>query len=356
MRLRRIFIPAAIVTAAGGTAATVAGLYAVRKLAGVLMRPSVDLRDKVVLITGGSRGLGLALAKEFAYAGSRIAICARDSQELDEAERRLHGIAREIVPFVCDVTKRADVQELVRDVINRFGRIDILINNAGEISVAPLESLERSDFERAMDTMFWGPLDVTLEVLPHLRHQRSGQVVNITSIGGRVSVPRLIPYCCAKFAFVAFSDGLAAELDRERIRVLTVVPGLMRTGSYLQAHFKGDAAHEFTWFGVAANLPGFTAPAAYAAHQIRRAVESGRMTLTITWPAKLLIRMQALLPEVTRHLMAGVNEYILPNPQGDKTLVLGKSLNEGFKGVFRLFTTLGRTAASELNQSPGSGV
>src|SRR5262245_11141041 len=182
-----------------------------------------------------------------------------------------------------------------------------------------------------------------------------GGLYAVRNIGGRVSVPRLIPSCCAKHAFVAFSDGLAAELDREGIRVLTVVPGLMRTGSYLQAQFKGDAAHEFTWFGVAANLPGFTAPANYAARQIRRAVEAGRMTLTITWPAKLLIRLQALFPEVTRHLMAGVNEYVLPNPQGTKTLVLGKSLNEGFKGVFRLFTTLGRTAASELNQSPGSG-
>jgi NAD(P)-dependent dehydrogenase (short-subunit alcohol dehydrogenase family) len=350
MRLRNVVIPAAIVTAAGGVAAGVAGLYAVRRLTQVLLRPRLDLRHKVVLITGGSRGLGLALSKEFARAGARIAICARDAEELEEAERRLHGVAHDVAAFVCDVTKRADVTELVHGVIDRFGRIDLLINNAGEISVAPLESLDRSDFEQAMATMFWGPLDLTLEVLPHMRHQRSGQIVNITSIGGRVSVPRLIPYCCAKFAFVAFSDGLAAELDREGIRVLTVAPGLMRTGSYLQAHFKGDAANEFTWFGLAANLPGFTAPAAYAARQVRRAVEAGRMTLTITWPAKILIRVQALFPEVTRHLMAGVNQYVLPNPQGDKTLVLGKALNEGFKGVFRLFTTLGRNAASELNQ------
>jgi NAD(P)-dependent dehydrogenase (short-subunit alcohol dehydrogenase family) len=350
MRWRRIVIPAAVMTAAGGTAAVAAGLYAARKLTGLLVRPAVDLRDKVVLITGGSRGLGLAMTREFAKAGCRIAICARDRHELDEAGRRLHGAGREVATFVCDVTHREDVAQMVREVVEHFGRIDILVNNAGEIRVAPVESLDRGDFESAMATMFWGPVDMTLEVLPHMRRQRRGQIVNVTSIGGRVSVPRLIPYCCAKFAFVAFSDGLAAELDREGIRVLTVVPGLMRTGSYLQAQFKGDAAHEFTWFGLAANLPGFTVPAQYAARKIRRAVEAGRFTLTITWPAKLLLRMQTLFPEITRHLMAGVNEYVLPYPEGTKTFVTGKVLNQSFKGIFRLFTTLGRSAASELNQ------
>jgi NAD(P)-dependent dehydrogenase (short-subunit alcohol dehydrogenase family) len=350
MRWRRIVIPAAVISAAGGTAAAIAGLYAVRKLTGLLVRRAVDLRGKVVLITGGSRGLGLAMAREFGKAGCRIAICARDRHELDEAERRLHRVGREVATFVCDVTQRADIAGMIRDVMERFGRIDILVNNAGEMRVAPVESLERADFESAMATMFWGPVDLTLEVLPHMRRQRGGHIVNVTSVGGRVAVPRLIPYCCAKFAFVAFSDGLAAELDRERIRVLTVVPGLMRTGSYLKAQFKGDAAHEFTWFGLAANLPGFSAPAHYAARKIRRAVEAGRMTLTITWPAKLLVRMEAMFPEVTRHLMAGVNEYVLPHPEGTKTLIAGKVLNESFKGIFRLFTTLGRSAATELNQ------
>ena len=343
-------IPAAAFIAVGGTAATLAGLYAVRRLTGLLVRRAVDVRDKVVLITGGSRGLGLAMAREFAKAGCRVAICARDRHELDEAERRLHGTGRPVATFVCDVTHRQDIARVVREVIEQLGRIDILINNAGELRVAPVESLERDDFESAMATMFWGPVDMTLEVLPHMRLQRRGHIVNVTSIGGRVAFPRLIPYCCAKFAFVAFSDGLAEELDREGIRVLTVVPGLMRTGSYLQAQFKGDAAHEFTWFGLAANLPGFSAPAQYAAMQIRRAVEANRFTLSITWPAKLLVRMQALFPEVTRHLMAGVNEYVLPHPEGTKTFVSGKVLNESFKGVFRLFTTLGRSAASELNQ------
>ncbi|MGH9557770.1 MAG: SDR family NAD(P)-dependent oxidoreductase [Bryobacteraceae bacterium] len=350
MRIRHVVVPAAVVMAAGAAAAAAAGLYGVRKLAGVLLRPGIDLRNKVVLITGGSRGLGLALAVEFARAGCRIAICARDENKLQHAELQLKHVAKDVAWFACDVTRREEVADLVARVLERFGTIDILINNAGEIRVAPLESVERGDFETAMATMFWGPADLTLEVLPHMRSQRRGHIVNITSIGGRVSVPRLLPYCCAKFALVGFSEGLAAELDRERIRVLTVVPGLMRTGSYLQAQFKGAAAEEFAWFGIAANLPGFTVAADYAARQVRRAVESGQFTLTISWPAKLLTRLESLFPDVTRRLMAGVNEYVLPHPEGSKTLVTGKVLNKSFRGVFRLFTKLGRTAASEWNQ------
>jgi NAD(P)-dependent dehydrogenase (short-subunit alcohol dehydrogenase family) len=352
MKLSRIVIPAAVVTAGGiavgaaaGAAFATAGVLAARKAARAWMRPGIDLRGKVVLITGASRGLGLAMGREFAHAGARIAICARDAQELEEAARRIPAI-----PFVCDITDRESVRTLIRDVIDRFGRIDVLINNAGEISVGPFDALEREDFERAMKTMFWGPVDVTLEALPHMRTAASGHIVNITSIGGRVSVPRLLPYCCAKFALVAFSDGLAAELNREKIRVLTVVPGLMRTGSYLQGKFKGDAEGEFTWFGISGNMPGITMPASRAARQIRKAVESGRKTLTITWPAKILQRVDAVFPETTRHVMALVDEYVLPWPEGTRGMRTGHDLNQRFGRMFQAFTTLGRTAAREWNE------
>ena len=349
MKLSRIVLPAAVITAGGMAAGAIvcsaaiaaAGIFTARKLARA-MRPRFDLRGKIVLITGGSRGLGLALAREFAHAGSRVAICARDAQELDEAAHRISA-----TPFVCDITDRENVSALVHEMIDRFGRIDILINNAGEISVGPFDSFERADFERAMNTMFWGHVDMTLAALPHIRAAH-GHIVNITSIGGRVSVPRLLPHCCAKFAFAAFSDGLAVELHREKIHVLTVVPGLMRTGSYLQAKFKGDAEHEFNWFGISANLPGITASAGRAARQIRNAVESGRMNLTITWPAKLLMRADAMFPELNRRAMALVNEYILPSPDDAHREVSGHDLHQS--SIFQAFTKLGRSAAVELNE------
>ena len=107
-----------------------------------------------------------------------------------------------------------------------------MVNNAGMIQVGPLATTTKEDFVTALDVMFWGTLYPTLAVLPQMRARGRGHIVNITSIGDLVSVPHLLPYTCAKFAAVGLSEGLRAELGPVGIRVTTVVPGLMRTGSY----------------------------------------------------------------------------------------------------------------------------
>src|ERR1700685_548379 len=138
------------------------------------------LRGKIVLITG-SRGLGLATAQELERRGARIALCARDAQELKQACELLWREQIEAAAFPADVNDASEIAPLVNRVLDRFGRIDILVNNAGEIRVGPLESLTHSDFEQAMDLMFWAAVNLTLEVLPHMKKRRSGQIVNITS-------------------------------------------------------------------------------------------------------------------------------------------------------------------------------
>ena len=333
----------------GKTAASAAAIIAAGRLFSAMARPKIDLRNKVVLITGGSRGLGLALAREFGNHGSRIAACARDASELDEACMRLrkHGI--EAAPFRCDITNRSEVQTLVDRVIDQFGRIDILINNAGFIKVGPFQAFTDADFEYAMNVMFWAPVNLSFAVLPHMIGHRSGNIVNITSIGGRVSVPHLLPYSCAKFAFVGFSTGLSTELKSRGIHVLTVVPGLMRTGSYLNAEFTGSAKQEFAQFSLIGNLPPFSVAADYAAARVRRALERQRYTCTISVPAKLLIAAEAFLPETTRATFAFVTRYLLPHSEQTDTFV-GKALNPSFGKVFQALTTLGRTAALRLNE------
>lgn len=267
-----------------------------------------SLRGKVAVITGGSRGLGFLVAEELAREGCPLVICARDPRELAHARDELSRHT-DVLAVTCDVSNPGDVERLVSRAITRFGRIDLLINNASIIQVGALEATTLEDFQRALDINFWGTVRATLEVLPHMRRQREGRVVNIASIGGKVAVPHLLPYDCAKFAVVGFSEGLRAELARHNISVTTVVPGLMRTGSETHAQYKtpGDAQ----WFGVAARLPGLTINARRAARKIVAAARRRQAEIVIGLPAKLLRLLHDLLPALTMRTL-DVSNRLLP--------------------------------------------
>lgn len=331
-------------------AATAAVLFGAAKLAAYARKRPVNLRGKIALITGGSRGLGLAIAQELGEYGCAVALCARDDQELSEAAERLRELRVEVETFVCDLSKSEEIQPLVGRVLARFGRIDILVNNAGQIQVAPFDNLQKEDFDSAMNLMFWAPVNLTLALLPHMRQHGGGHVLNIASVGGRVAVPHLLPYSCAKFAFVGFSTGLSAELNPNDVHVMTVVPGLMRTGSYLNVPFKGQSSKEFAWFGLLGNLPGFSVSADFAARSIRESLQRRQATCTISLPAKVLIHAEALLPEATRTIMQMTTELALPGAAANENSSTGKSLNPRFGAVFQALTSLGRMAATALNQ------
>ena len=333
--------------AAAGLSAV--ALYAAAKVAGKVWRRPVNLRGKVALITGGSRGLGLALAEELGEYGCQVALVARDESELEEAAAGLRSRGIEAAVFPYDITQSAGLSALVDRVIARFGKIDILVNDAGLIKVAPLDNVDRSDFDEAMDLMFWAPVNLTFAVLPHMKKAGGGHIINITSVGGRVSVPHLLPYSCAKFALVGFSTGLSAELDPERVHVMTVVPGLMRTGSYLNAKFKGQSEKEFAWFSVLGNLPLISVSAEESARSIRQSLQKRDLTCTISLPAKLLIHAEALLPEATRTLMQ-LSTKLLPSSNQNNGQVAGKALNQRFGSLFQTLTSLGKVAARGLNE------
>jgi short-subunit dehydrogenase len=198
--------------------------------------------------------------------------------------------------------------------------------------------------------MFWAAVNLSFAVLPYMRARRSGLIVNITSIGGRVSVPHLLPYSCAKFALVGFSTGLATEVRSDGVDVLTVMPGLMRTGSYLKVAFKGHAQREFAWFALSGNLPGLSVSAGHAAKSIRRAIERRRYSCTISLPAKMVIACDALLPNTTRAVLERVNRWLLPHPSESSETHEGAELNRSFGKVFQALTAAGRNAARDLNE------
>ena len=283
-------------------AAAAGGLAFVRFIAA--KRYLFDLKDKVVVITGGSRGLGLVMAREFAREGARVVITARDERELQRAQDDLQQRGAEVLAIKCDVTLPDDVAEMVATVSDHFGKIDVLVNNAGIIQVGPMETMSKEDLRETMRTHFWGPVNTIFAVLPQMRVRKQGRIVNISSIGGKVSIPHLVPYCASKFALVGLSKGLRTELRKDGIVVTTVCPGLMRTGSPRNADFKGQHRAEYAWFSISDSLPLMSISAERAASQIVQACKQGRAELLISVQAKIVALCDALFPEATAELLA----------------------------------------------------
>jgi len=293
--------------------ATGAGALA---LAGRAMRTrhAISFEGRVVIITGGSRGLGLVLARQLAAEGARLCLLARDREELDRAREQLPEDA-EVMTIRCDIRRRADVRLAMDMILEKWMAIDVLINNAGVIQVGPLEHMTHEDFENAMATHFWGPLHMMFEAVPSMRRRSFGRIVNISSIGGKVAVPHLAPYSASKFALVGLSDAVRAELDQYGIRVTTVCPGLMRTGSPVNADIKGQHELEYAWFAISDSMPGLTISAERAAAKILDACRHGDPELTLTVPAKLAVRMNHVAPATMARAIAIANR-LLPGPAG----------------------------------------
>ena len=279
-------------------------------------RLAISFEGRVVVVTGGSRGLGLVLARMLVDEGARVVLLARDLGELERAREELSTRGRgEVLTLRCDVRRRAEVRAAIDTVLDRWRSIDVLINNAGIIQVGPLEHMDHEDFENAMATHFWGPLHLILEVTPVMRHRRFGRIVNISSIGGKIAVPHLAPYSASKFALVGLSDAMRAELDHYGVRVTTVAPGLMRTGSPVNAQFKGQHEAEYAWFKIASSVPGITIAAERAARKILDACRYGDPALTITPQAKAAAVANVVAPAAVARAMMLVTR-MLPTGSG----------------------------------------
>jgi len=205
-----------------------------------------------------------------------------------------------------------------------------------------------TDFQEAMDVMFWGVVYPTMALLPDLMRRGKGRIVNITSIGGKVSVPHLVPYDCAKFAAVGFSEGMRAELAGTGVKVTTIVPWLMRTGSYLNAYFKGQKEREAGMFALSSTLPGVTISAHRAARQVVEATRRGDAEEILGTQANIAARMQGMFPGFTADMLGWVTR-MLPSG-GAKDRVRGRETAVLHTAPMKALTTLGRRAAREFNE------
>lgn len=262
------------------------------------------------MITGGSKGLGFVIAKHLVKENCKLALCARSFDELATARNEIRKLGGEALISVCDVADKDAVDEFTNKVINHFGRIDILVNDAGIIIVGAMESFGLNEYHEAMDIMYWGIVNTTLSVLPHMKDKKEGQIINITSVGGKVSIPHLLPYSASKFAAVGFSEGIAAELRKDNIFVTTVIPGLMRTGSYVNALFQKDNKKEFKLFSLMSTAPLVTISADNAARQTIQAMKNKKAMKVLGLPAKALIEFHHFFPETTTRLFGLVTRFL----------------------------------------------
>ncbi len=307
-----------------------------------------SLENKGILITGGSRGLGLVLARQLARKGAKVAICARDKHELDQAVSQIRAFGGDISAYVCDVSDREAVATMVREATIELDGIDILINNAGIIQVGPANSMKIEEYEEAMNINFWGAAHTTLAVLPQMKNRKRGNIVNITSIGGKVAIPHLLPYSVSKFAFVGFSEGLHAELKKDGVHVTTIYPGLMRTGSHHNIDVLGKNKLEFSLFSIVGTNPLVSVNAEKAARKIINAFRDKKTSYILSLPATLLAKTHGLFPGFTSDLLAYVNYALPASPKGDEDKLKGY---ESYSAVSPSFLTrLGDKAAVKNNE------
>ncbi len=302
----------------------------------------------VTVVTGASRGLGFLLARELADRGHDLVVNARSEPGLAVAAAALQERGSQVVTVPGDVADPAVGPRLVETAVERFGRLDVLVANAGTISVGPAFAMRAHDFSDAMDIMFYGVLHPTLAALPVMKERGAGRILVITSIGGKLPAPHLLPYTAAKHAAVGFAEGLRVEAVRHGITVTCAVPGLMRTGSPRNALFTGDQAAEHRWFTLGDSLPLVSMDAERAARQLVGAALKGRPEVATTPLAKIGMRVHGVAPATTMRLVGLVNR-LLPTDETPRPPRPGHVVGKPARW-FDALTVLTRRAARRYHQ------
>ena len=317
-----------------------------------------SLKGKSIIITGGSRGLGLALARDLVKEKAKVTIIARDQMELDAAEKELQDInsqleeaeLAEVFAIKCDITSEFELGLAFLKVEDKFGRIDVLINNAGSICVGPFESMEIEDFEAQMNLHVYSVIKATKLIIPFFKKYHEGHIVNISSIGGKIPVPHMSTYSASKFALAGFASSVAPELALLGIKMTNVFPGLMRTGSPIQAVFKGDHAKEFSLFSLGDMMPGISVSAEFAAKTILEAVKTGDSQVLVSSPAKIANFAYSNFPEVFNTILK-LTAKLMPQGQSLVRKTGAKTRRDMHKtGFDKIFNLASQVIEDKMNQ------
>ena len=188
------------------------------------------IADKIVVITGASSGIGESTAKLLARHGAKVVLGARRKNRIDAVVKEISAAGGKAIGFAVDVTKRAEVEALIRATVDSFDRVDVIVNNAGTMLIAPVQALKVEEWDRQIDVNFKGVLYGVAAVLPHMQKQKNGHIINVTSVFGiKVFAPGATVYCATKSAVRTLTEGLRVELHSQNIRCTMISPGAVAT-------------------------------------------------------------------------------------------------------------------------------
>jgi short-subunit dehydrogenase len=255
----------------------------------------MPFKDKIVVITGASSGIGEAAAIEFAKRGAKLVLVARRKEKLEDLQKSLTQFRTEVLVCPCDVSDKESVKKMSDVVLAKFGKIDILINNAGFAIYGTVENLTIEEIESQMQTNYFGMVYCTKNFIPILQKQNSGHIVNVASVAASFGLPGIAPYCASKFAMLGFSEGLKHELRGTNIGVTVVSPIMVRTNFFDHESF--------------AKMPKYSPTSLdpkTVANAIIRASESSRLEIIVPGIVRIGVWLKHTIPFVINPIMGAV--------------------------------------------------
>ena len=247
----------------------------------------MDFTDKIVIVTGASAGIGRAAALAFAKRKAIVVLVSRDLKKLESALAEVKKYSQDSIAISCDVSNYSRVKSMVSDVLKKFNRIDILINNAGFGKASDFVNDDVRDLHEVMDTNYFGLAYCTKEVLSSMIENKSGNIVNISSVVGKFTFPGMPGYCASKFAVTSFSEALYSQLYKKNINVHIIFPGVTKTDFFMNDSFPDN-------HGKAGDSPELVASV------IIRAIEKNRFENFVRLRGKLVFLLSVLFPSFFR--------------------------------------------------------
>jgi len=249
------------------------------------------MKGKVIVITGASSGIGKACAEKFGIEGSKIVIAARNMDKLNQAEEELTKFKVEVLKVQCDVSKKEDCKKLIDETVNKFNKIDVLVNNAGISMRALFNDTDLDVIEKVMNINFWGAVYTTKYALPHLLKSK-GSVVGVSSIAGYVGLPARTGYSASKYAMQGFLDALRTENLKTGLHVLIACPGFTASNIRNTALSADGSAQ-----GESPRKEEKMMTAEEVASHIYNGVVNRKRTLVLTTQGKLVVLLNKFFPK-----------------------------------------------------------